>query len=405
MRRFLPLFIALAGCGGGSSGDRVTERDSTITFRGASLTLHIVENPATPAADEPEWRLDDTPELDIVGEGVGTQALFRVGGAVRLADGRIIVADGGSTRLRVFDAAGREGPPIGRSGEGPGEFRDFSYLGHLPGDSIVVADFRLARISVFDAAGRLRREARWGATPESPRSSIIGVFADGSLLSRGFVAVETPPPRGLRRYPSTYYHLAADGTLADTLGDYAGSETYFVPIDRGFQVENGRFQKTSWFVAAGDRFHVAQSERYEVRVFRSDGTPLLSIRREHQARPIQSADIAAERLARLEPVIDDEQRVSMDRVLSEMPVPDIMPAFDRIAVDDELNVWVRDYRPAWETGSDTWTVFAPNGRRTAQLEMPRGLEPTHIGSDFLLGTRKDDDEAEHVLLYSIRKPE
>jgi hypothetical protein len=37
--------------------------------------------------------------------------------------------------------------------------------------------------------------------------------------------------------------------------------------------------------------------------------------------------------------------------------------------------------------------------------MPRGLEPTHIGSDFLLGTRKDGDDAEHVLLYSIRKPE
>jgi hypothetical protein len=37
----------------------------------------------------------------------------------------------------------------------------------------------------------------------------------------------------------------------------------------------------------------------------------------------------------------------------------------------------------------------------ATVELPVGLDPTHIGNDFVLGTWKDDVDVEHVRLYGL----
>ncbi|MGW8266986.1 MAG: hypothetical protein ACWGSQ_11490 [Longimicrobiales bacterium] len=49
------------------------------------------------------WRLSEAPILEIgVREGEEAYQFFRVGGSVRLADGRIVVANTGARELRVF---------------------------------------------------------------------------------------------------------------------------------------------------------------------------------------------------------------------------------------------------------------------------------------------------------------
>lgn len=404
MTRWLVLMVTtVTACSGGDRGAaRVATRDSTVDYRGTKAAVRIVDNPAEPPADA-VWRLSEAPELDLVGDPAKESPLFRVAGAVRLSDGTIVVADGGSTRLRVFDRAGTETHQIGKSGAGPGEFQGISYFGKLRGDSLVVADFRLGRVTVFDARGTLARQSSWGKTPESPRSSVIGVFGNGALLGRGFVPVETPPPHGQRRYAMTFYHLAADGTVADTLGDFAGNETYFVPIERGFRVEPARFAKTTSFVAAGDRFYVAPNESYEVLVFSQSGTPLTRIRKDHELRAVQTTDLDRDREVRMNDRRDDNARKELDVLLKEMPAPPTMPAFDRIAVDDAQNVWVRDYVPPGDTTAAAWLVFDREGALRARLQAPRGFEPTHIGDDFMLGIWKDENGVEHVQLYTITK--
>ena len=101
------------------------------------------------------WRLSEAPVLEIgVREGAEEYQFFRVGGSVRLPDGRIVVANTGARELRVFGPDGTFRKTVGRDGEGPGEFRWPSRVRSLGPDTLLVWDQSLQRISLFDGEGR-----------------------------------------------------------------------------------------------------------------------------------------------------------------------------------------------------------------------------------------------------------
>lgn len=77
-------------------------------------------------------------------------------------DGLIVINDG-DLHLVVFSAAGAKLRSMGRSGEGPGEFRRISELGWLH-DTLVVYDATLKRLSKFQVqTGRLLGSYPWAA--------------------------------------------------------------------------------------------------------------------------------------------------------------------------------------------------------------------------------------------------
>ena len=158
--------LVSAACSGEDpAGTRVSARDTRVSHRGSEVTVHIVENPAVSAA-ETIWRLVPEPVFSLGGSGVVEElSLFEVAGALRLTDGRIVVADGGSRTLKVFDPAGEFVRAAGGPGEGPGEFRALNHLARLPGDSVVMFDFGLRRLTVFDATFDLQRQVLIGSRP------------------------------------------------------------------------------------------------------------------------------------------------------------------------------------------------------------------------------------------------
>jgi hypothetical protein len=140
----LPL---LAACGGEAGAAAPVVRDSA--------GVRIVEN-ARPAWGEGEgWRSSPEPLVDVgLAEGDAAYQFGRVAGALRLDDGRIVVADGQANELRWFDAAGRHLKTAGRKGGGPGEFDGLHALLRLPGDSVA------ARAATSCAAGGSSRPRR-----------------------------------------------------------------------------------------------------------------------------------------------------------------------------------------------------------------------------------------------------
>ncbi|MCL4864355.1 MAG: 6-bladed beta-propeller [Gemmatimonadales bacterium] len=102
--------------------------------------------------------LNPTPVVQIgVTDGPFELQFHKATSARRLADGRIVVADGDSKQLRWFDAEGRYLHHVGRKGEGPGEFRGVMHLIAWPGDTIAVLDPGLLRLSLFDLDGEFVR--------------------------------------------------------------------------------------------------------------------------------------------------------------------------------------------------------------------------------------------------------
>jgi hypothetical protein len=403
------LVVLCVACGitascsaGGEGGGEVIVRDTIISHARRDVTVRIVENPADPLSLE-QWTIGAEPLVDLGGHDVPEEeALFRVESAYRMRDGRIIVADGGSTSLKIFGEAGMLLRSIGRSGDGPGEFRGINQFERLTGDSLAVWDFAQARLTVFDADGNVGREVRIGATEASPMSDIIGTFDDGTLLTRDFVRL-AETPSGLVRHDVGAFHLDVNGNVLDTIPPIHSGEIWFVPRNGGFSVFSVPMPRTTDIVAHGSSILVGDTDRAEIRVLSASGEPRMLVRWHSRPRAITEPDIASARAQALAEESSESERTEVERMFAQIDMPPTMPAFGALRVDTAGNLWVMDYRTDWDEGDVSWSVFDPDGAMIAHLSMPGGFMPTHIGDDFVLGIATDELDVEHVKLYRLTR--
>src|SRR5687768_2566368 len=139
--------LGAAGCGSGETTASVVRSDSA--------GISIVQSAAVQWQPGKEWRLDG-PILSIGSiDGPQESQLHRVRAVNLLPDGRIAIANGGTSEIRLYDANGRWVKSIGREGDGPGEFRLITGLQVLPPDTLVVFERGEARVNTFTADGGL----------------------------------------------------------------------------------------------------------------------------------------------------------------------------------------------------------------------------------------------------------
>lgn len=84
--------------------------------------------------------------------------LYQVRRVVRLASGRFVVATRKPLAVRVFAPDGSELRPLGRIGEGPGEFRSEVDLGEARGDTVAVVSHGTRRWMWYTSDGTLVQE-------------------------------------------------------------------------------------------------------------------------------------------------------------------------------------------------------------------------------------------------------
>ena len=84
------------------------------------------------------------------------------------AAARVYVADATGARVAVFDAAGAYVTELGRSGDGPGEFRGVSALTVAPGGTLVALDARRGVLSRWSPGGAFEAEERLPASYWGP---------------------------------------------------------------------------------------------------------------------------------------------------------------------------------------------------------------------------------------------
>lgn len=105
------------------------------------------------------WRIDPTPVMATAGADATEEAeLLNIRGAIRLASGHVVVANGKPLGLKVFAPNGSYLRTIGRSGGGPGEFRHTVDVYRWPGDTIHAVSSSGARHALFRLDGTLVRE-------------------------------------------------------------------------------------------------------------------------------------------------------------------------------------------------------------------------------------------------------
>jgi len=389
--------FALAGCGDGGppAGEGPVVRDSA----GVEVVEYL---DGLPAAPEWEAAMDDA--VHLAGE------LFQVRGAVRFDAGRVAVADGGGLRVRFFESDGSAAQPgggpreVGRDGEGPGEFRHLSAMMRWPGDSLLVWDRQLRRLSIFDHQGGLGRTFDLEVTERVPFAQPRGVFGDASILGSGFS--QTPPggPEGGRqRYPSPTYRFGPEGDLREELGLAFAPESYFEMVRGGFTVLPVLFPRATRLVAGPDVLVEAASDHFQLQIRTPEGELLRMIRVGGELPRI--TDRMRQELIEVqmdEGVAGARDPGEVRTALEGMPVPERLPAFDRLAVDRLGYIWVELY-PEIPGSTSRWVVFGPDGEVAGQIELPRRFEPLEIGSDYMVGVLTDELDVEHVVVAELER--
>ena len=365
-----------------------------------SAGIQVVENPAPPAGSRLEWRIGPEPSVSIGRrEGEDPYLLYRAMDATILADGRIVVANGGSGELRFFDSTGSHLASRGGQGEGPGEFLQLRSLEPWPGDSIVAWFGPRANISVFDSGGN------YGRMIEINDGSQPWLWRPASTSVRGSILTVL-----LLEYADTLVMELRDGEggLRTSLGTHPSWEPS-VLVDEGTEQEMQHvptFSREPVWGVWGDLVAIGVTSRYEIKAYGADGSLARIVRREHSPRVPTPEDVEAyieSQVLLYYPDAPPSQQEDHRRDYRSVPVAEHFPAFTSIMIDKLDHLWIREYDlPREERPAPLWTVFDPEGHVMGFVETPAGLWMLYeIGEDYILGHSMDELGVESIQVWPL----
>ncbi len=402
MKKRTLLLVLLAGCGGGAPTPPLV-RDSA--------GVAIIENFEPQWGRGNSWRLADTPVVDIGGpDADSVHKISRPVGALRLEDGTIVVANAGTQELRWFDRAGRYLLSAGSRGEGSIHFAALEWLGTTASGRVAAFDFGRLRLSLFDSAGNFEQSISLIVTFQAEPGSVRGVFADSSLAvirdARHWarsMTQQASTPEGLVRGPARVSRYSASGEYLNEIGTFKGAERIFTKSStRILRVTSRPFGRATVFAVTDERVYVGTQDTYQVENYDMQGRLTAVVRVAREPQPVTAEIIERYVRGRLAGV-HERERAQRERQLAALPYPDTMPAYGAMLVDSDENLWVAEYFPFGDA-TPTWTVFDSDHRMLGTVETPPGLAVHQIGTDFLIGSYRDEEDAYHIRVYRLEKP-
>lgn len=317
-----------------------------------------------------------------------------------LPDGRIVVADRGSSTIRVFSSDGGFLTEMGGEGDGPGEFRLISGLAITPPDTLHIWDSSALRLTTFLADGSLVGTQLFPASqPGGPGGSLdglAGLFSDGTPA----LSWTVPGPRiggGVAADRTVFGRFGSDGSLQHLLGEGEGLHRQAGSPDPFSPYPHATVYRDSIYFMNGVGGRIA--------VFSPDGAGVartIDVPASHV--PVDEAWTA------FRASVQAEGRESL---LGRIPAPKLehTPSLAGLLVDDQGRLWVKLYDPESDSvyfgrppgvGGEWW-VLTPAGQILARVAMPARVVPLQITSDRLLGISVDALDVERVVVHRIQR--
>lgn len=352
-----------------------------------------------PGADGvPRWSLDTVPLADI--GGAGDEPLVHAARAVRIGE-TLVVADAGAPRLAFHDLAGGRVRSVGRRGRGPGELQQPTWVGALGSDSVLVWDGGARRFSVFTREGAwVRSFAPQGVSGAFP--AVHGVFADGSVLMTGGMAMAAAPTTAVRRDTVPFLRIGRDGRLLRAVGRFPGPEYYSVAAGPGAGRSYRRpFGRETSAAVAGDAFWVATGDDGDLHAFAQDGGALRRVRRDAPAVRLTPSDVAAYRAELLE-AVGAAEAPAWSNALDAASFPERLPPVAGLVPGVDGALWVREAQPrATVEAGLRWTVLDATGTPRGRVEVPARFSLWQVGDGWILGGYTGGDGSDRVRLYRL----
>jgi hypothetical protein len=408
---------AAALLAGGCAGDAGTVRNVAVTRDSAGVVIVESTGPAWLSGEE--WRLSPEPVVEIgMVEGPEEYLLFRAGSALKLADGRLLVVNGGTSEIRIYDASGTFVRAFGGRGGGPGEFGSGPSIQRLGADSLLAFDGAGQRVSVFDTAGTFARSYRLEWDPSFRYTSVLilaGPLGDGTLLVRQNPNVPLSSA-GWGRRPLPFLRYGPDGRMMSRVVELEGDE--YRVADADIRLRDGRtshtrggfpfpFGREAVWTVHDAHLYYGSNNSFKIAVYDREGGLVRLIRALVPPDSVTESDLADVR----EAWAADEFRSAWgmrDDPFGSAPIPTTKPPLTRIAIDAAGNVWAGRSESRWSIETDTlpqrWTVFAADGAMLGDIVTPARFRVRDIGGDYVLGVWRDELDVERVRVYALIKP-
>jgi hypothetical protein len=386
----MPLIVVTASLG-------CTERPNTSDTRSDSSGIWIADH-ASANSTRAIWEVDSTPRLLI---GNSEPGLHAVRGVVQLPDGSIVVANGGTTEIRRYDNTGLLIASTGGRGDGPGEFREITWLARCPGDITTVYDHRRRSFSQFTGDLVLEGVHHLPYLVDRSIRASVSCFADGSIImsSRRLI---TGADADVHRDTTTYVRADFGGGTPDTIATVPGADMLIVER-RGadFSARQLPFGRIPIAAVGAERFAVSENEAAEWKLISSDGTLIGIIReRDIPTRAVSDEDRIRFREDAMRGVSPDGAPI-VAAALEKSRYATAHPPYATALFDRDGFFWVK--RAAATASEGMWIVFDPDGTRLGSVSLPAEFTPYDIGHDFILGVMKDPMDVEIVALWGLNR--
>ncbi|HJU75882.1 MAG TPA: 6-bladed beta-propeller [Gemmatimonadaceae bacterium] len=375
---------------------------SGATLLGISVAAAVQQQPSLR-----EWTLARYPTLSIGGDGSPATEFLRVAGVFRLTANRIAVVNGATNEIRFFDSAGKLVHTFGRTGSGPGEFRQIGWVGRAR-DTLFVADHSLSRISTIATGG----------DPELVRSTLLtaqgargNFFAGGRLRDgRWLVLTYTSPgwdgPPGVHRLPASagLIAAAADGRVS-WLAERPGLAVFVHnPTGNIRQASVGAtaFSPNFYAVAEGPFVWLADSDSDSLERVNASTAERRAIRLPLPSVPPSRALVAAARAREEALARSDRAREWVKAKFSATYLPRQVPRFEALLPGPAGELWVQQYSGN-RADSTRYLVLDGELRPLAWVRAGAGFRVREVGIDYALGVHEDADGVETVRLYQLTR--
>lgn len=390
---------------------------SAVTPLSGQAPVRSYPRSARPPA---QWTLEARPILEIGGaDATGPAEFSGIVGVVRQGDGTIIVADGASRELRVFDSAGRFRRIAARRGNGPGELPDLDGLASVR-DTIIAIENRRA-VYAFAPNGDWLRSMQLPPVPGFIVNPVVGALS-GTLIAFRLRAGSQESLKVVR-HDSTWL---ASISLRDTSVRIVGAQT----LPPTFGVDP-RFPNTYplgfafQLLAAvnSGRICTSHSARYEIMCIDSVGRHLFSIEREVPVRAVHDSARRAYRAVESGRRPDGTSRFEgtlrahREKVAAETRFAASFPAVSQLLLSRTGELWVRRFVTEDAIGArgplgmrwrsnpvpSDWSIYDQQGLWIADCRLPARFAPGEIGADYVIGVTRDADDVERATLFRLRK--
>jgi len=342
------------------------------------------------------WTIDGQPRLtiDSVPESGETRALYEPTAAIPLEDGVAVLEE---QSIFVFDRDGSLLRTLGRTGDGPGEYRQIQAIRVIAGDTVVVWDAELARLTVYPPGHGVPAKTMTPRPVLRQFPTLVGVDGDQLLLREGldFAAIFGRGTGAHRDTTMVVRYSVESGEAIDTVGVWPGAFLYAWVDGARFSFRALPYGSQTYFSLAGGRLYVISGDHYEIQVYDLPDVNLTMLIREpyRQRRVVSAADRRDYEALQLESAAD---RAVEQSFLSSIEFPTHRPSYDRLLIDDMLRIWVRE-----GDGTNSWRVFHADGNPAGAVTLPDGFDVDGVRGNEVFGIQTIDSMYKRVHVYAI----